>query len=244
MTEAVWLGDASPNLMMDFIHTSLYELGDRERERRSRSIKRKERLLGVACCRRIWSLIADDVRHCVEIAERFADDAATSEDLRAAREKALAKWIPSGGWDSATKACELICAETADAHFFLKDAVVAAVTPRRAALGFVNRGLTNAEIATDKALVEAEAAKHREYIRDLFGNPFRKQPKFNKKWRTSTAVALAKQMYESRDFSTMPILADELQDAGCENEEILNHCRQAGEHVRGCWVVDQVLGKE
>jgi hypothetical protein len=51
-------------------------------------------------------------------------------------------------------------------------------------------------------------------------------------------------MYDSRDFSVMPILADALQDAGCDNEDILSHCRGDGPHVRGCWVVDLVLGKE
>jgi hypothetical protein len=51
-------------------------------------------------------------------------------------------------------------------------------------------------------------------------------------------------MYESRDFGAMPILADALQDAGCEDAAILGHCRGAGPHVRGCWVVDLVLGKE
>jgi hypothetical protein len=80
-------------------------------------------------------------------------------------------------------------------------------------------------------------------LRDIFGNPFRPVA-FSPSWRTDTAVSLAKQMYESRDFSAMPILADALQDAGCDNEEILNHCRGDGPHVRGCWVVDLVLGKE
>jgi hypothetical protein len=51
-------------------------------------------------------------------------------------------------------------------------------------------------------------------------------------------------IYDSRDFSAMPILADALQDAGCENTDILDHCRGSGPHVRGCWVVDLVLGKE
>jgi hypothetical protein len=69
-------------------------------------------------------------------------------------------------------------------------------------------------------------------------------PAFDPAWRTSTAVALARGMYESRDFSAMPILADALQDAGCDDDDILNHCRDAnGIHVRGCWVVDLVLGK-
>ena len=62
-------------------------------------------------------------------------------------------------------------------------------------------------------------------------------------WRTDTALSLARQMYESRDFSAMPILADALQDAGCDSDDILNHCRGPGPHVRGCWVVDLVLGK-
>ena len=67
---------------------------------------------------------------------------------------------------------------------------------------------------------------------------------FSPEWRTDTAIALARQMYEARDFSAMPILADALQDADCLNEDILNHCRAARPHVRGCWVVDLVLGKE
>jgi hypothetical protein len=51
-------------------------------------------------------------------------------------------------------------------------------------------------------------------------------------------------MYESREFSAMPILADALQDAGCDCADILSHCRSEQTHVRGCWVVDLVLEKE
>jgi hypothetical protein len=80
-------------------------------------------------------------------------------------------------------------------------------------------------------------------IRDIFGNPFR-PVSFDPEWRTSTAAAIAKGMYDSRDFSAMPILADALQDAGCDDEDVLDHCRAAdGVHVRGCWVVDLVLEK-
>ena len=56
-------------------------------------------------------------------------------------------------------------------------------------------------------------------------------------------VSLAHQVYESREFGAMPILADALQDAGCGNADVLDHCRGSGPHVRGCWVVDLVLGK-
>jgi hypothetical protein len=80
-------------------------------------------------------------------------------------------------------------------------------------------------------------------VRDILGNPFRPVIA-DPSWLTSTVVALAAQMYESRDFSAMPILADALQDVGCENEDVLNHCRGDGPHVRGCWVVDLLTGKE
>ena len=60
----------------------------------------------------------------------------------------------------------------------------------------------------------------------------------------ATAVAIARQMRESGDFGAMPILADALQDAGCDHDNILDHFREPGSHVRGCWVVGLVLGTE
>jgi len=80
-------------------------------------------------------------------------------------------------------------------------------------------------------------------LRDIIGNPFRPVT-LDPAWRTTTAIQLAQGMYDSRDFAAMPILADALQDAGCEDADILEHCRGNGPHVRGCWVVDLVLGKE
>jgi hypothetical protein len=88
-----------------------------------------------------------------------------------------------------------------------------------------------------------ERAAQAELVRCIFGNPFRPVTP-DPSWRTSTVVALAQQMYESRDFAAMPILADALQDAGCVDEAVLDHCRTDGPHVRGCWVVDLLLGKE
>ena len=76
----------------------------------------------------------------------------------------------------------------------------------------------------------------------VFSNPLR-WITINPSWLTPTVLAIAQQMYDTRDFGAMPILADALQDAGCDNDDILNHCRGPGPHVRGCWVVDLVLGK-
>jgi hypothetical protein len=82
------------------------------------------------------------------------------------------------------------------------------------------------------------------YLCDVVGNPFR-TISFSAAWRTDTVLAMAKQMYAAREFSAMPILADALQDAGCDSDNILSHCRDTTQvHVRGCWVVDLALGKQ
>lgn len=100
------------------------------------------------------------------------------------------------------------------------------------------------QIAAEYHRRQQESAAQADLARDIFGNPFRPVT-FSPEWRTDTALLLARQMYESRDFSAMPILADALQDAGCDSEEVLSHCRDANRpHVRGCWVVDLVLGKK
>jgi hypothetical protein len=85
-------------------------------------------------------------------------------------------------------------------------------------------------------LVDEEAA----LLRDVFGNPFRSVA-IDPEWLSSTVLTLASGIYEEKAFDRMPILADALQDADCDNEEILNHCRSEGPHVRGCWVVDLLL---
>jgi hypothetical protein len=91
--------------------------------------------------------------------------------------------------------------------------------------------------------LRVEQSNQANLLRDIFGNPF-PLVSFSPEWRTDTVVALAHQMYESREFSAMPILADALQDAGCDSADILDHCRGPGPHVRGCWVVDLVLARE
>ena len=79
-------------------------------------------------------------------------------------------------------------------------------------------------------------------LRDIFGNPFRPVT-IDPAWLTATVVSLATAIYDERAFDWMPILGDAMEDAGCSSREILDHCRQPGEHARGCWVVDLVLEK-
>lgn len=78
----------------------------------------------------------------------------------------------------------------------------------------------------------------RTWLRERCGVPFHTD------WRTGNVIALAQAIDGERAFDRLPILADAMEDAGCTNVEVLNHCRQPSVHVRGCWVVDLVLAKE
>jgi hypothetical protein len=60
-------------------------------------------------------------------------------------------------------------------------------------------------------------------------------------WRTSTVTALAEVAWRTDDFGVLPVLADALDQAGCDNPDILGHVRGPGPHVRGCWVLDMLL---
>jgi hypothetical protein len=88
-----------------------------------------------------------------------------------------------------------------------------------------------------------ERGEQASLLRDIAGNPFRPVT-ISPTWQTANVVAIAQAIYDERGFDRLPILADALEDAGCTNVEILEHCRAGGEHVRGCWVVDLLLGKE
>jgi hypothetical protein len=100
--------------------------------------------------------------------------------------------------------------------------------------------------AFDRGLRSGQAT----ILRDIFGNPFRPAT-LSPDWRTSTVSSLAQSIYDDRvmpsglfDNQRLAVLADALEDAGCDKSEILGHLRSGGDHVRGCWVVDLVLGKE
>jgi hypothetical protein len=79
-------------------------------------------------------------------------------------------------------------------------------------------------------------------IRDLCGYPCRPVA-LDSAWQTPAVAALAQTIYDERRFSDLPILADALEEAGCDNADMLAHCRGPGPHARGCWVVDLLLGK-
>lgn len=89
---------------------------------------------------------------------------------------------------------------------------------------------------------ETELAEKEKLLRCIIGNPFRPVA-FDPRWRSEAAVALATGIYAERAFDRMPILADALEEAGCDHPDILAHCRGPGPHARGCWVVDLVLNK-
>ncbi|VTU02413.1 Uncharacterized protein OS=uncultured bacterium PE=4 SV=1 [Gemmataceae bacterium] len=137
------------------------------------------------------------------------------------------------GVDATERFCEGTATEEEIRQFNLSRPNAAAV-----AVQVMRFGQRHAEHAGP----QAEAAAQLALLRDIFGNSFRSIAQ-DPEWLTSTAVALARGMYEARDFSAMPILADALQDAGCDNEAVLEHCRGPGPHVRGCWVVDLILGR-
>src|SRR5262249_21292895 len=104
------------------------------------------------------------------------------------------------------------------------------------------RGGKGVKRSVDRMMSD-EQARQCDLLRDIFGNPFR-PVSLNPSWLTPPVVALAEGIYADRAFDRLPILADAIQDAGCENADLLGHCRGPGPHARGCWAVDLVLGKE
>jgi hypothetical protein len=183
---------------------------------RGRTTDRKLRLFACGLGRRVWDRLRhDDLRRAVEVAECVADGHATADELRVANDAAF-RVVRGGGVRVGWTAAN---SADPDVH-------------HAAAAGATQAGMTGLHKAGVTAV-----------LRDVFGNPFRPVA-FAPEWRTDTAVTLARQMYDGRDFGAMPILADALQDAGCDSSDVLDHCRDASlSHVRGCWVCDLVLGK-
>jgi len=84
-------------------------------------------------------------------------------------------------------------------------------------------------------------APQSDMLREVFGNPFRAPLTPDADWLTSDVVSLAEAIYDEQAFDRMPVLGDALEEAGCTEADILAHCREPGEHLRGCWVLDTIL---
>jgi hypothetical protein len=170
----------------------------------------------------------------VEVAERFADGLADEHQMRKAKQVMSygSDWRDyEGTGDSlfqALQACELTGSVQLAEDFLpeLSQRVGLAVPPSR---------------------FESEMGYQADLLRELFGNPFRPTTPPSPgvlAWHHGTVVKVAQAIYDEREFDRLPILADALLDAGCEDESILSHCRGPGPHVRGCWVIDLILGKQ
>jgi hypothetical protein len=98
----------------------------------------------------------------------------------------------------------------------------------------------------DQAGFIAAMVEQCDLLRDIIGNPFRPiavEPGWLS-WNDGTIPKLAQAIYEERMFDCLPILADALEEVGCSDPDLLGHLRGPGPHVRGCWVVDLILGRE
>ncbi|HJZ56454.1 MAG TPA: hypothetical protein VKE74_15925 [Gemmataceae bacterium] len=238
MTEAGWLAGAEPGPMLEFLP--------------GKATDRKLRLFACACCRHTaayadaeWRRMAahgrdqaqitasqreaEQARRAAEVAERYADGLAGLAELHAlfsAPGDDEIEGIYASGADAAWAA-----RSSAYRARYCAEYCSPASYPRRA--GF----RSSSPVDRDR-----EQSAQSDLLRDIFGNPFRPVTA-DPAWLTSTVLTLAQGIYADRAFDRLPILADALQDAGCENPDILTHCRGAGPHVRGCWVVDLLLGR-
>jgi len=230
MTEAEWLTATDPTPMLAFL--------------RGRVSNRKLRLIACGCCRRIWTLLVDErSRAGIEVVERYVDGRATQQELSAAQE-------------AATRAADLpswrhIRGMYTDEHRlgFAAAAVQRATRPTEkpdalaeAMKQAIHFSWSAESIGQVRSRVQETSTFQCQIIRCATGNPFRPVT-VDPRWRSETAVDLATGIYAERAFDRMPILADALEEAGCDNADVLAHCRGDGPHVRGCWVVDLLLGK-
>jgi hypothetical protein len=186
---------------------------------------RKLRLFAAACCRGVWDLLTEEpCRQAVATLERFADGRAAAKDVAAIARLA---W-PRGAWG---------------VSIFFRQAF--SERPALAA-SFASSGARCFRAMATPPGQPVRREEHAPLLRDICGNPFRPvvaEPDWLA-WNGGTVTQLAQVIYDGRSFDRLPVLADALEEAGCTEDAVLGHCRQPGEHVRGCWVVDLLLGKE
>jgi hypothetical protein len=217
MTESEWLICKDPRKMLEFLG--------------SWASTRKLRLFACACCRLVWFEFTSSLsRRAVEVAERFADGQADRREVLEAKTKA---WKIAMDHERARQASGRRPELTEHLAFlptYPYEETAANIAGRLA------RNIRAIDDVRDAAL---------DLLRDIFGNPFR-QVAVDPEWltRNGGAVAnLAQSIYEVGRFEELGVLADALEDAGCQEETLLDHCRGDGPHVRGCWVLDLILGK-
>jgi hypothetical protein len=177
---------------------------------------RQLRLFACACCRQIWHLLADErMRQAAEMGERYADGNASRDDLMAScRAAHQARRLQTKVYGRAAADCANLIARNC------------------------------AHQAFRFSRLEGPAQCH--LFRDILGNPFRPAhlPPDLLTWNNGAIPRLAQAIYDDRAFDRLPSLADALEDAGCVNSDILDHCRGPGPHVRGCWIIDLILAKD
>jgi hypothetical protein len=226
MTEAEWLACEDVAAMLKLIE--------------GKASERKLRLFACACCRRVAHHLSNPAyQQFVEVGEQYADGGVSFEECQAAHRIAYEAYTlaVSGRGNNVDLAVAWATMPRGERGYLARYAEIVAGNSCRLGDGWIRHRPLNQQ-------QRLEQAQQAALLRDIFGNSFRPVT-FSPSWRTDTALTLAQQMYESRDFGAMPILADALQDAGCDSDDVLNHCRDANApHVRGCWVVDLVLGKE
>ena len=217
MTEAEWDACGDAEVMLAFLKGQVN--------------RRKMRLFACSCCRRIWSRLSDErSRRAVEAAERYADGLISHADLKQA-------------WAASSEAIQgpvvSYSGQSVAAY-----AVKHAADPNRFSLVEAISMASHAGIYSQNHWL-AEKAAQAILLHDQLPNPFRPIVLDQSwlAWNDSAARKLAQSLYDDCAFDHLPLLADALEDAGCANQAILDHCRSGGEHVKGCWAVDLLLGK-
>lgn len=188
---------------------------------RGKASDRKLRLTACGYCRSVWRLMGKASRKAVLLGERMGDESVNENHRKAVVRAAI----------------NSVCRFEEGAGDFFMAADRAYRIPRDTGAYAVEWTIGNwlPPVASGVPIV-----------RDIFGIPFRPVT-INPTWLTwndDMVQKIAQAIYEDRASDRMPILADALEEAGCSNRDILGHCRSGGEHVRGCWIVDRVLGKE
>jgi hypothetical protein len=223
VTEAEWLTGAEPFPM-------LYNL-------RAKASARKLGLFGYACWHRLRHLLRDErLREYLRLLELHADGRVPGPQLAAAREAAREARRRVDESTTASAREREVCSRLVTWG--------GGSLGRRAAERAVRAARDAAAWVADWA-VAAEAKAQCDLLRDIFGNPFRPvaaEPSWTT-WNGGVVGKLAGSVYEERAFERLPVLADALEEAGCTDADLLAHCRGGGGHVRGCWVVDLLVGK-